>query len=154
MPKRSRKPSKKTRSSKSSTALEFDSASIPTVIHPPSSRLCGSCASLSWPLIRQPWRAVIESVPLNKTFRHLQDSADQGYLLCRFAWLSLVTNCTFTTDDTELLGKGSVALWFLVSGSYLNLWAEMGHKDELDAFKDWDSVTQFKIVMSPNYTDW
>lgn len=52
------------------------------------------------------------SLPFNKTFSSLQESADEGCVLCRFIWSSIVNDPALTKEvlESKEFAEGSIRL--------------------------------------------
>lgn len=113
-----------TKMSLSVTTTESDNASIVSVIHP-SPQLCTRCASFPWPSRPSHNRIFSKKIPFHETFYSLQESADHGCVLCRFAWSSIVNDCTVNNDVFRALAKGSIDLDLFISNNLLDLSARL-----------------------------
>ncbi|CAF3443857.1 unnamed protein product [Fusarium graminearum] len=102
---------------------------INSIIHP-YPQLCTCCASLPWP--SRPFQndSLLEKIPFHKTFKLLNESADQGCALCRLVWSSLVYNCAATSYPKASWMEMSIDLEIFMTDSEFALISTLKHEGE------------------------
>ncbi|CAF3621866.1 unnamed protein product [Fusarium graminearum] len=102
---------------------------INSIIHP-YPQLCTCCASLPWP--SRPFQndSLLEKIPFHKTFKLLNESADQGCALCRLVWSSLVYNCAATSYPKTSWMEMSIDLKIFMTDSEFALISTLKHEGE------------------------
>lgn len=102
---------------------------IDSIIHP-YPQLCTCCASLPWP--SRPFQndSLLEKIPFHKTFKLLNESADQGCALCRLVWSSLVYNCAATSYPKASWMEMSIDLEIFMTDSEFALISTLKHEGE------------------------